>query len=842
MIYAKKILIVIFSLAFAGYSFAADADSLMRIIASSADPIEKMELFIKLGDNFEYSDPGKAIFYYIEAYETSNKLRTASRNRGLLPRAEILRAKSLRYMGIVHSDQGNYQEALDKYFEAKKVLEDVRELFTSVARQEVDLKLAKLLNNIGIVFSNQSIFEVAKEYYLQALSVYTELADQKSIAVVYNSLGIVEARQANIADALKYFRQALDIYTSIEDKEGIAQTQNNIGNVNLHHGNLHEALELYTLAYQGFSEMGYIHRMASTINNIGRVHHRLDENEKAAEHFLESIKLRQEINDKRGLTESFNNLGDLFLDEGSYLLASEYFESALEVSRDLGDNNNLATAYINLGRVADRSGNLNQAIRFTNTGLEIAEEHNLKFIVAGALYNLADYHARTGQYNHAYEISRKHYELSQEILDEQKIRQISELEIGYLAREKQQKIELLEQETQINHLKLRQSGILIFVLALLFLVLLISGIFTMIFLRQRNNILILKKEREASYLLKKTDNDLQAVLKSHAHAMALFDSQLNVIALNPIAGDWFMQFTGTGVSAGDSMYSLSHPLINELINDFLFYNLRGESREKVIEVHSPKDKNRYYYKIYSSAVFDDSEQVVQSVSLIMEDITRRRDTEDKIISDLKEKETLVKEIHHRVKNNLQVIISLIRLQKRETGDEYLKDSLSELEQRIAAMSYVHEELYKSDNLSDINFEDYLKKITSNLISFYNHSVKVYNHMRVENTYVNIDVAVPCGLIINELLSNSLKHAFPWNEDDKPNGENKVDVYFSELKTGYELIVTDNGQGMDSRFDPENIETMGLHLVRIIVEEQLRGSWRLENQNGLRVIVNFPKPA
>jgi two-component system, sensor histidine kinase PdtaS len=837
---AKAISIVFIFLFLPKLSFQSEADTLLKLIASTNDQIDKIELYIRLGDTYEYSDPDQAIYYYEQAYELCNVIRSTSKNKNLLPQVEILRAKSLRYMGIVHSDQGNYQAALDYYFEAKKSLEDVKGLYTSLARRDVDLKTAKLLNNIGVVFSNQSMFEIAKEYYLEALSVYQDLEDKKSIAVVYNSIGIVEARQANISEALIFFRNALDIYIEINDKEGIAQTQNNIGNVYMHHGSYRDALELYTQAYMGFVEMQYVHRVASTLNNIGRANQHLGNYDRAVENFQESIRLREEIKDLRGLNESFNNLGDLYLELEELEMARNYFQNALEVSAELGDNFNLAVAKINLGKVWAQTGNYSRAIESTLNGLNISEEFNLKFQISSALYNLSDYYAGQGDFRNAFLYSRKHYEISQEILDEQKSRQINELEVGYQAREKQTRIELLEQEKRINNLKLRQSATLIFILALLFLFLLISGIFTMLFVKQKNKILLMNKERETSSLLKKSDNDLRAIVKSHVYAIVLFDSQLNVIAINSLAQQWFSRFLNYNLNAGDSLYSVSHPLANEIINDLIFYSARGESKEKELETVSKEDNNTYYNKVFSNPVYDESGEIIQSISLMIEDITRIRDKEVKIISDLKEKETLIKEIHHRVKNNMQVIISLIRLQSNETADINIKESYNELEQRVAAMSYVHEELYKSDNLADIDFEEYLKKISTNLISIYNRSVQVNNHLQVHDSFVNIDIAVPCGLVINELLSNSLKHAFINEENSSASPEKKVDVYFSEINSNYKLVVHDNGKGLDSDFDIENKGSMGLHLVRVIVEEQLRGTWQIENQNGLKVTITFPK--
>lgn len=170
-----------------------------------------------------------------------------------------------------------------------------------------------------------------------------------------------------------------------------------------------------------------------------------------------------------------------------------------------------------------------------------------------------------------------------------------------------------------------------------------------------------------------------------------------------------------------------------------------------------------------------------------------------------------------------------------------KAAFRDLEQRISAMSYVHEELYKSHNLADINFDEYLKKISTNLVSIYNKSVRVNQYLFMENQDVNIDIAVPCGLIVNELLTNALKHAFPDNFTGSNGKEGKVvDIFFTEKDNTYELRLNDNGIGLPEEKDLEDISSMGFHLVKIIAEDQLRGSWQMESKDGVRARIEFPK--
>ena len=200
---------------------------------------------------------------------------------------------------------------------------------------------------------------------------------------------------------------------------------------------------------------------------------------------------------------------------------------------------------------------------------------------------------------------------------------------------------------------------------------------------------------------------------------------------------------------------------------------------------------------------------------------------------LKEKETLLQEIHHRVKNNMAVISSLLSLQAKNIEDSHVKDILKESQGRIYAMSAVHETLHGSEKLSEIDLKSYLSKIATSIFQTYstNHQ-KVKLNNNVEEIPIDLNQAYPLGLTINELISNSLKYAFP----DEREGE--ICVSIKKLDTELELTVMDNGVGIPKDLDWKNSKSLGLKLVRILVENQLDGSVEMENTNGTKFTIKF----
>jgi len=221
--------------------------------------------------------------------------------------------------------------------------------------------------------------------------------------------------------------------------------------------------------------------------------------------------------------------------------------------------------------------------------------------------------------------------------------------------------------------------------------------------------------------------------------------------------------------------------------------------------------------------------------VILRDITGEVETAARLNAALHEKESLLREIHHRVKNNLQVVTSLLGLQARAIPDERIRKMFEESQNRIHSMALLHEGLYRSNDLAQIDFKTYIEQLASHLFHSYGiMTQRVRLRLTVEQLYLNLDTAVPCGLVINELVSNSLKYAFP----DGRRGEIHIEVR-SQPPNFIELTVADDGVGMASGFDQR--QSLGLRLVRTL-GEQLSASTEIRPAPGTMLRLTFPRPA
>lgn len=222
------------------------------------------------------------------------------------------------------------------------------------------------------------------------------------------------------------------------------------------------------------------------------------------------------------------------------------------------------------------------------------------------------------------------------------------------------------------------------------------------------------------------------------------------------------------------------------------------------------------------------------VIVITRDVTDKVEFETQLIESVKEKEILLKEVHHRVKNNLQVISSILNLQSSYVEDEKTLEIINESQNRIRSMSYIHESLYQTKDFSSIDFHDYITNLVQNLVHSYQlFTGKTKLNLDIDKVQLILDQAIPCGLILNELVSNSLKYAYP----EGTGGEIQIEI--KEESGKIKIRVEDFGLGLPEGFKIEESDSLGLGLVDTLVD-QIDGELILKTENGTKYLIIFEK--
>jgi two-component sensor histidine kinase/PAS domain-containing protein len=223
---------------------------------------------------------------------------------------------------------------------------------------------------------------------------------------------------------------------------------------------------------------------------------------------------------------------------------------------------------------------------------------------------------------------------------------------------------------------------------------------------------------------------------------------------------------------------------------------------------------------------------LEELSCLVYDNTDRKEIDRKIRDSLKEKEVLLQEVHHRVKNNLQVISSILNLQTSYVSDPHTLEILRESQQRIKSMSFIHETIYRTADFSRLEFMDYIKTIASNLIQSYRTASTAIEFVpEMESVGLNLDQAIPCGLIINELVSNALKYAF------KGRKKGRLGIVLREENNEVILVVKDDGVGLPKDFAFEKNNSLGIQLVYALLD-QIDATMKVDQSTGTEFFIRF----
>jgi PAS domain S-box-containing protein len=255
---------------------------------------------------------------------------------------------------------------------------------------------------------------------------------------------------------------------------------------------------------------------------------------------------------------------------------------------------------------------------------------------------------------------------------------------------------------------------------------------------------------------------------------------------------------------------------------------KGESTAEADFISRDGKAIPYYFT--GSRIMKDGKPILIGMGV---DITESKHREQIIEASLKEKEVLLREIHHRVKNNLQLISSILNLQSNYIKDKKALEAFRESQNRIRSMALIHERLYRSSYLSNINIKEYINEITANLFSSYSYeSKKIKLNINAADLNLEVDKCIAIGLILNELISNSLKHGFP----EEAKGEININLYPGKDQR-LTLIFSDNGRGMPKDFDFRSTETLGLQLIMSLVEQH-NGLIELDNTKGVKFTITI----
>jgi len=330
------------------------------------------------------------------------------------------------------------------------------------------------------------------------------------------------------------------------------------------------------------------------------------------------------------------------------------------------------------------------------------------------------------------------------------------------------------------------------------------------------------ERKRAEEALHESEEKYRSMMETMNDMVYICSSDLRIAYMNPAMVDEIGRD-----ATGENCFETLHGLNERCPWCILGKSVIGESAE--YEITSPRNGKTY---LVSNAPIHHADGTVSKLT-VLTDITDRKRAEEQVKSSLAEKEILLKEIHHRVKNNMQIISSLLNLQAGQVDNEQLLGIFKESQNRIKAMALIHESLYKSRDFTNIDFSEYIRILIKRTFDVYSQtSERISLELNVDNIFLDINTSIPIGLIINELIANVAKHAFPGGRTGR------LTIDFDEYEEGkFSLRVADDGVGLPEGFDADKNETLGMGLITALVK-QIDGELRIDGEDGAEFIVMF----
>jgi PAS domain S-box-containing protein len=333
--------------------------------------------------------------------------------------------------------------------------------------------------------------------------------------------------------------------------------------------------------------------------------------------------------------------------------------------------------------------------------------------------------------------------------------------------------------------------------------------------------------KETKEKVQEQEARLKAIFESSAHTMIWTLGKGAVLtSFNEHFQTVMLQGLGMRCKLGDEVMArlLSHA--SDDMRDRVMRKIKGafQGNPQQFEIGlDRKGGGLFWVQCFVNPIVVEDE--VEEVSCLAYDITERKETEGAVLENLREKEVLLKEVHHRVKNNLQIISSIFNLQKDHVdGDARSLALLHEGQNRIRSMAFIHESLYQSKSFSQVDMGSYIGGLGRNLMMSYSLTGRIRLETKLEKVLLDLDRAIPCGLILNELISNALKHGYPADE------EGVVSIELDTSKDKVHITVMDDGKGLPADFTPGLSSGLGMELVNMLVD-QLDGDLQLRSRPG-----------
>ena len=724
----------------------------------------------------------------------------------------------------------------------------------------------------------EEVFPLAYKTLKQSIEIsYTE-----GKAESYLQLGNYFVYKRKHAPAIRFLLSASQLFNVLKDTFELMRVDNSIYSVEVYLKDYENALatcrhglELARQKKDLISTGYFLERMADVFREQ-------QDTSKSLDYYMESLKYYTEAKNRKSILGVYMSMGGIYLDQKRYTDVIRMYDT-LSVFADSVDPSIAGTMYTRMAHVYDQRNNFSKALYYNRkalesrrktkfsesqissyinvandffkmgrrdsgwyymeTGLSEAKNKHLVFYQKNGYNILYDYYLKKGDMEKALENFKLMLSMNDSIMAERLNTDISVIKTGQNLLMLREGNKMLERQNDFQKLMIRNEKIFKFLLTAIVLAVLIAvSIIVRINLRHRRskrdienlNIKLQHEAAERNLVQKKTvekEDQYRFIAEHSLDLITRIDKKYNFSYASHASSEVF------GYTPRELLTINLFDLV--VAGDSAFLK---EQLTEIVSTHRPcsvsflarkKGNEPIWVESTLNPVFDSKTGDFMEFVSVTRNIQELKKREMGIVEGTKQKENLLREIHHRVKNNFAILVSLINMQKSQSQNEDVKQSLTNLQLRIRTMALVHEMLYRSEDFEKISFSDYVRSVASVISATYG-SMNVHLDFQLEPVIINIETAIPLGLILNELLSNAYRHAFTGNSE----GIISVTFRKREAPNFYALTISDSGIGLPSGFSMEGSKTMGLQIVDILVK-QIEARLLIEQGKGTSFTIIFP---
>jgi len=632
---------------------------------------------------------------------------------------------------------------------------------------------ADALNNIGHFFRITNNFDKALKNFQQALDIYRNLKLDNKIANVYDNIGHIYWSRGNFTNALDYYKRSLGVFIALDDQKRQSLSYNNLGSVYFRLGMYDEAMNNFLSSLRIREKTGDP-KIYSTLNNLGNIYMRISDYEKALEMYQRSLEYKRKS--EKNTQSTLNNIGNIYIQLKDYESALMYLSEALKINEENKDEKRIATTLNNIAIVYEEQGKLDEALYNYQKALDLKQKVGDTYGFANTSKNLGSVFLIKKDYKQADFYLQQSLETAQKIKTRDVIKDVYQL----MSKRYSEVGDYKNAYIYYNYYSNTRD-------------LLFNEETSDKIAQYRTNFTIEKTLREKEILLKNNQIYKLQSEKDKSYKIILFLLILLLI-----------------IVATSLLYNYNK---KKKLNNLL---------EKANEGLEDKVTLR-------------TSELIETNENLKKEIIVRKETENKLKSSLNEKNVMLKEIHHRVNNNLQIISSILNIQSRSSKSKEFFKCFTNFQNRIFSLALIQEQLYMSDDFTLVDFKRYINSLVMNIYKTnqIDHS-RIKLIINIKDIHLNITTAIPCGLLINEIVTNAIKHGFTNNR------EGEIIINMKKDNNDYfHLEISNNGKDLPDGIDLKKPESTGMELIRILIL-QLSADFDLIKENGVLYKLKFKK--